>query len=220
MAKQKPLINRAERAIARRLDKAGYLHSMGVATMAQSLATIYGQDPQDAFLAGMLHDWDRCRTHKQLLSDAQAHDIKITKVYRDRPRLLHAHTGARGVAKAFPEMKPEIISAIDNHTVGSVPMSDLDKIIFIADSIEPGRNFRRINDLRKKAGIVDLDTLFRLTYRQSLYELVIAKKAMHPNTLKVWNWIILDDQKDEPKLVSKSTEKKSGPETDEHDPSL
>ncbi|MCL2491671.1 MAG: bis(5'-nucleosyl)-tetraphosphatase (symmetrical) YqeK [Coriobacteriia bacterium] len=197
MAKQKPLVIRAERALAQRLDKAGYKHSLGVATMAQTLATIYGQDPQDAFLAGMLHDWDRCRTSKQLLADAEKHGIKITKVYQERPRLLHAKTGAISVAKKFPEIKPEILSAIEKHTVGAVPMSDLDKVIFISDSIEPGRNFRRINDLRRKAGVVDLNTLFRLCYRQSLYELVIDNKAMHPTTLKVWNWIILEDQRDD-----------------------
>ena len=195
MAKQKPLIDRAERALGQRLDKAGYKHSLGVATMAQSLATIYGEDPLGAFLAGLLHDWDRNLTHKQLLADAEKYGIKITKVLRDRPRLLHAATGARAVAEQFPEIKPEIISAIANHTVGSVPMSDLDKIIFIADSIEPGRNFRRINDLRRKVGLIDLNTLFRLCYRQSLYELVIDNKPMHPNSLKVWNWILLDDQR-------------------------
>jgi predicted HD superfamily hydrolase involved in NAD metabolism len=194
MAKDKPLVNRAERALAQRLDKAGYHHSIGVATMAQSLATIYGEDPGDAFLAGMLHDWDRCRSNKQLLADAKKHGIKISKVYGDRPRLLHAKTGALAVAQAFPEIKDEIIKAIGNHTTGSVPMSNLDKIVFIADSIEPGRNVRRINDLRKKVGVVDLDKLFRLSYRQSLYELVIDQKAMHPNSLKVWNWILLDDQ--------------------------
>ena len=196
MAKEKPLIDRAERALAQRLDRAGYKHSMGVATMAQSLATIYGEEPPAAFLAGMLHDWDRGSSNKQLLSDAKKYDIKITKVYRDRPRLLHAQTGACAVAERFPEIKPEIISAIANHTVGSVPMSNLDKIVFIADSIEPGRNFRRINDLRRKVGTIDLNKLFRLCYRQSLYELVIDEKPMHPNSLKVWNWILLDNQQD------------------------
>jgi len=195
MAKEKPLVKRAERALAQRLDKPGYKHCMGVATMSQTMATIYGVDPQDAFLAGMLHDWDRCRSHKQLLRDAEKYGIKITKVIRERPRLLHAHTGAAGVASTFPEIKPEIIEAISNHTVGSVPMSDLDKIVYIADMLEPGRNFRRVNDIRETIGKSSLDELFHVCYQQSMYHLVMNDKVMHPNTLKVWNWLTLQASK-------------------------
>jgi predicted HD superfamily hydrolase involved in NAD metabolism len=191
MADAKPLVDRAERILKKRLDKDAYQHSMGVAAMAQSMAALYGQDPAEAFLAGMLHDWDKCLTHKQLLKNAEKHGIKLTKVYRARPRLLHSHTGARGVAEQFPEITPEVISAIDNHTVGSVPMEPLDKIVYIADMIEPGRNFRRVNVLRELVGTVDLDTLFKRCYKQSLRELVTNDKVMHPNTLKVWNWINL-----------------------------
>ena len=197
MTKEKPLIDRAEHALAKRLNKAEYKHSLGVASMAQAMAIIYGQDPQDAFLAGMLHDWDKCRTHKELLADAKKYDIKITKVIKARPRLLHAHTGARAVAEAFPEIEPHIIEAIDSHTVGSVPMSDLDKIVYIADMIEPARNFKRVNDLREMVGTVDLDTLFHRCYQQSMHELISNDKVMHPNTKKVWNWILLNAEEHE-----------------------
>jgi predicted HD superfamily hydrolase involved in NAD metabolism len=191
MAKEKALVDRAERALAKRLDKSGYRHCMGVAAMAQTMATIYGQDAHDAFLAGMLHDWDKCRTNKELIADAKRYGIKITKVIKDRPRLLHAHTGACGVAETFPEMKPEIIAAIDNHTVGSVPMTDLDMIVYIADMIEPGRNFRRVNEFREMVGSISLEKLFRICYQYQMQHLVMNEKVMHPNTLKVWNWIVL-----------------------------
>jgi HD superfamily phosphohydrolase YqeK len=63
--------------------------------------------------------------------------------------------------------------------------------------IEPGRNFRRINDLREMVGKISLDELFRLCYQQSMYHLVMNNKVMHPNTLKVWNWITLNAANDQ-----------------------
>ncbi|MCL2025161.1 MAG: bis(5'-nucleosyl)-tetraphosphatase (symmetrical) YqeK [Coriobacteriia bacterium] len=185
------LVERIERALAERLDKTGYRHSLGTATMAQSLGTIYGVDAADCFVAGLLHDWDRCRTHKQLIKSAKKHGIKVTKVMRARPRLLHAHTGAAEVALAFPELEPQIIQAVKNHTVGSVPMSDLDKVVYIADMIEPGREFRKIQDFRERIGVDSLDDIFLRCYRQSLRHLIENDKVIHPNTFKVWNWLQL-----------------------------
>ena len=191
MSDTKSLVDRIERALVKRLDKEAYRHSLGVSAMAQTMGTIYGVEPADCMLAGLLHDWDKCRTNKQLIKRAEKFDIELDDILRARPRLLHAQTAAAGVAKKFPEIEPRIIQAIANHTVGSVPMTDLDKIVYIADMIEPGRKFRKINDLREMVGTVDLDTLFRLCYQQSLRHLIEHEKVIHPNTFKVWNWILL-----------------------------
>ena len=190
------LRERAEALLKERLDEAGFRHSKGVATCAHTMATLYGEDPQDAYLAGLLHDWDRECSPEQLVESAQRCGIALNTVMRAHPRLLHAHTGAAAVAARFPQLKPSIIKAIESHTVGSIPMSDLDKIVYVADMIEPGRTYRQVESLRKMVGKVGLDALFCLCYQQSLYHLITHEKALHPDTLSVWNSLMGDARKE------------------------
>jgi len=185
------LIDRATTALQERLTETEYEHSLGVAATARMLASIYEYDDEDdAYLAGLLHDWDKCRSNEELLADAEEYGIEITDIIKANPRLLHAHTGARAVSHTFPRLAPEIIEAIENHTIGAVPMTDLDRIVYIADMIEPARDQEGVGDLRGLVGIADLDTLFFRCYQRSLEGLVVRCKVIHPDTAKVWNWLL------------------------------
>ncbi|MDR1775144.1 MAG: bis(5'-nucleosyl)-tetraphosphatase (symmetrical) YqeK [Actinomycetes bacterium] len=185
------LFARIDAALIERLDDYGYRHTQGTAAMARTLAEIYGTDPDAAYLAALLHDWDRCVSWPVLIERARARGMDITDEVLASPAILHAHTGADDVARTFPEIPDDVIDAIRRHTVGVADMRDLDKIIYVADMIEPTRTNPAIDNLREMVGTVDLDALFVQAYQRSMMHLVLKQKVMHPETTAVWNALML-----------------------------
>lgn len=170
-----------------RLGADSLAHSRSTAEMAGLLATIYGLEADKARVTGLLHDWDRDLPPRELISRAFAMGIPIADVEQEVPYLLHAKTGAADVEETFPGIDQEVVSAIRAHTTGSQSMSDLDKIIYIADMIEGLRDFGGIDALREAAGNVSLHDLFALCYAHSLKHLVDSRKKLHPDSVAVWN---------------------------------
>jgi predicted HD superfamily hydrolase involved in NAD metabolism len=188
------LYERIEAQLAARLDDYGLRHCKSTAAMAKIMAGIYHVDPETAYLAGLLHDWDRCVPHDELVETARGIGIPITPEVLAAPPILHAHTGAAAVAAAFPEVPQEVITAIKHHTVGVPDMSDLDKLVYIADMIEPTRTNPHVDTLREMVGTIGLDALFMQAYQNTMMHLVRNKKVMHPATTKVWNALLLKEQ--------------------------
>ncbi len=174
-------------AIEAHLGGAAVAHSRRVGDAAAALAVAYGVDPERARLAGVLHDWDRERTTDELLRSADAAGFALTDAERTRPRLLHARTGAVAAQDALPGLPDEVADAIARHTVGSSEMTRLDMVVYLADMIEPKREYPGVNELRDAASAVSLDELFALGYQQSVLHLVNARKLIHPDTVAVWN---------------------------------
>ncbi|MCL2655764.1 MAG: bis(5'-nucleosyl)-tetraphosphatase (symmetrical) YqeK, partial [Coriobacteriia bacterium] len=188
------LVARIKEQLEAREDEYGYRHSLGCAQCTAQMAVVYGLDEPRAYLAGLLHDWDRCVPKPELIEEARAMGYDITPEVLAAPAILHAHTGAAAVAAQFPEVAsqtPEIITAIEHHTVGVPDMAPLDMLLYIADMIEPTRLSPNIADLREMVGTVDLDTLFMQAYQRSMAHLVRRRKVMHPDTIRVWNALVM-----------------------------
>lgn len=179
-------------ALQARLGEQACAHSVRVAETAEALALIYFADADKAKLAGLLHDWDREVDHARLPDRAREAGVPVTAVEEAVPYLLHAHTGAAAVREEFSDIDPEVLRAIEAHTIGSRDMSDLDKVVYIADMIEPGRRFPGVNDIREAVGDVSLDDLFLLAYQHSLLHLIRSRKRLHPDTVSVWNALVGD----------------------------
>ena len=135
-----------------------YAHTLGVAYTATSLAMKYDVSlMKDAEIAGLLHDCAKCILDEEKISICKKNDIPISDIEMQNPYLLHAKVG-RFLAKNLYHIKDEdILNAILNHTTGRPGMSLLEKIIFVADYIEPTRkeapNLFRI----RKLAFEDLD---------------------------------------------------------------
>jgi len=86
-----------------------------------------------------------------------------------------------------------VVDAVARHTVGSAQMTALDKVVYIADMIEPGRDYEGVDELRKIAATAPLDELFVSAYQQSVAHLVRSRKRIHPQTVAVWNALIAGD---------------------------
>ena len=170
-----------------RLDDYGYHHSLGAASTARDLALIYQVDPDEAYLAGLLHDWDRCILNEDIIARARAAGMELCPEALEAPKILHAHTGAQAVHETFPELPASVIAAIRHHTVGVPHMSNLDKVVYLADMVEPGREGPVVATLREMVGTIDLEALFIQAYQKSMLHLIHNHKVMHPDTCKVWN---------------------------------
>jgi len=171
-----------------RLGEYRLAHSQSVATTARSLAKVYDVDREAAYLAGMLHDWDKDVDEETLLSHAREYGIEVPA--EDAYALLHAQTGAADLHRLFPEIDDDIIQAISRHTMAAVDMTPLDKVVYCADLLEPLRSKAAIEDIRFNIGAVDLDELFLECYTCSLRFLIDKRRYIHPGALEIWNAII------------------------------
>ena len=123
------------------LEKGRYEHTKGVMYTAGCLAMAHGQSIEKAMLAGLLHDCAKCIPDDEKIKICEKNDIPITPVEYEAPdKLLHAKLGAYLAETEYEVSNPEILHAIKVHTTGEPDMSILDKIIYIADYIEPGRD--------------------------------------------------------------------------------
>jgi len=184
------LYHLAEVALKGRVTDGAFAHCQRVAATAADLAAAYGEDVELARLAGLLHDWDRDQTHSDLVESAAHHGVAVTEIDERWPYLLHAKTAAAELASALPGLPPEVLSAIANHTVGSPEMTNLDKVVLIADSLEPARHKGNVGELRAAVGVVDLDELFARVYQATLAQIVEHRRWIHSDTIAVWNALV------------------------------
>ncbi len=189
-----PTLDAARAALVARLTPESLGHCERVAETARDLAARFGADRDEAQLAGLLHDWSRDETAAELLGYAQLRGLRVCDVDRAVPYLLHATVAAMQVREAFPGIAPTIIDAIASHTVGEVGMTDLMRIVYIADMIEPARSFDGVAELRTLAGAPGT-TLARLVfacYRRSLLHIVESGRRIHPDTVSAWNTLVAE----------------------------
>ncbi len=175
-----------------RVSKKRFAHIEGVAGTAVNLAEVYGESVGKARLAGLLHDWDKGMNDDEIRKRVRMLGIEDEVgpwVVQNMPQVLHGPTAATALAREFPEIPPDVTQAIYRHTTAAKDMSDLDKIIYVADAIEPGRKFDRLPDLQSHVGRVSLDDLFYEVYKFWTMALVEHDVVLHPDTIGIWNEI-------------------------------
>lgn len=126
--------------LKKELDKGRYEHTVGVMYTAGCLAMAHGYSVEQAMLAGLLHDCAKCIPNDKKIKICQKHNISITPVEYENSYLLHAKLGAYLAETEYGVKDAQILHAIKVHTTGEPDMSMLDKIIYIADYIEPKRD--------------------------------------------------------------------------------
>jgi predicted HD superfamily hydrolase involved in NAD metabolism len=144
-----------------------YAHTLRVARLGESLARAHGEDPSRAYVAGMLHDIARLYSSEQLLAACTERALAIDEFERENPVVLHSRVGAELAREAFAVTDEGVLSAIRAHTLGAPRMSPLDEIVYLADGLEPGRDFpERITYL--EIAYRDLAEAMRLVLRSSI----------------------------------------------------
>ena len=125
-------------------------HVLGCRDTAVALARHWGADETDAARAGLLHDITKALDGPLQLTLCQEYGVVLDDFSRNHPKTLHARTGAMVAKRVFGE-NDAVVSAVDSHTTGKAGMNLLEKIIYVADYMEPNRNFPGVDDLRKAA---------------------------------------------------------------------
>lgn len=178
-----------EEHLKRLLKPQRYRHSLGVASEAVKLAGIYGADAKKAYVAGLLHDCAKNLTPEEVKIKCADLEVELDETEKAQPALIHAKIGAEFVKTEFGINDSEICSAIRWHTLGRPGMGKLEKIIFVADMTEPGREYPEADFLRR-AAYKNLDS--------AVLECVLATikineekgKSVHPNAYKIKEWLL------------------------------
>ena len=165
-----------------------FVHTQGVEYTAAALAMRYGEDVERAQVAGLLHDCAKCMGNDKLLSDCEKHHIPVTDVERRNPYLLHAKVGSYLAKKEYKVEDPEILSAILYHTTGHPNMTLLEKILYIADYMEPNRDFEGVERLRELTE-TDLDGAVLLGLEMSVKEMEERGNPLHSRTAEALEWL-------------------------------
>ncbi len=132
-------IRKIRQSMEKKLDAKRYEHTLGVAYTAAALAMRHGADVNNALLAGMLHDCAKCLSNEKRISICEKYNIAISEAEQKNPYLLHAKVGSFLAMKKYGVSDKDVINAILNHTTGRPGMSVLEKIVWLADYIEPNR---------------------------------------------------------------------------------
>lgn len=123
-------------------------HVVGCSQTARLLAQRWGADATDAARAGILHDVTKALNSQEQLKLCESYGMILDNFERENPKLLHARTGAAVAARVFGE-SATVCEAIRYHTTGKADMTTLEKIIYLADYMEPNRDFDGVEALRQ-----------------------------------------------------------------------
>jgi len=173
-----------------------WAHTEGVMAAAVRLAERHGADPAKAELAAILHDvakyWSIEDQKRALIESGEAGDL-----LEYDPQLWHAHVGAYVAKRDYGVQDPEVLDAIRWHTSGRVGMTVLDKVVCLADYIEPGRDFPGVDRIRETAEH-SLEQALVFGFDSTIAFLLAKGRPIYPLTVMARNDLIrLLDKEDD-----------------------
>ena len=165
-----------------------FIHTLSVAGTASSLAMCYGADLEKAETAGLLHDCAKCMDVRKMQRVCEKAGLPVSSFEADSGSLLHSKAGSVLAAEKYGITDPDMINAIRYHTTGRPGMSLLEKIIFVADYIEPGRFTAKNLPLVRRLAFSDIDeALMKILYDTLVY-LNSTGLVVDPMTQKTYDY--------------------------------
>ena len=164
------------KAMEQTLPHKRYVHTLGVAYLAASIAMAYKKNYEKVMIAGLLHDCAKCLPEKEILKQCMERDITVSVAEKKQPFLLHGRLGAWYAQHKYGIKDEKILNAIRFHTTGRPDMSFVEKSIYLSDYIEIGR-------MQKTEP--DLDTIRKMAFENiDLAVYYAAKNTVHYLTEK------------------------------------
>ncbi len=176
-----------ERVATRFLKPSRIPHVLGCRDTAVALAQHWGADATDAARAGLLHDVTKALDGVRQLTLAGEYGIILNAFQQKNPKTLHALTGSLVAKHLFGE-NPAVVQAIRHHTTGKADMNLLEKIIYVADYMEPKRDFPGVEKLRELA-FSDLDAALKLGLTMTLDLLQRQGSEVSPESREALAWL-------------------------------
>lgn len=177
-----------KKKLQKKLDADRYEHTIGVMYTAAALAMRYKYDINKAQIAGLLHDNAKCISYEKKIQLCEKYNIHLSDVEKENPALLHAKLGAFLAMHKYKVNDKEIVSSILYHTTGRPDMSLLEKIIYVADYIEPNRyKAKNLEEIRELA-FIDIDAALLNILRDTLDYLKSINIDVDPLTQKTYKF--------------------------------
>lgn len=170
-----------------RMSEKRFKHVLGVEEMAILLAEKYGVSTEKASIAALTHDYAKERSDEEFLLEIKRQNYPDQAVLKKFGNAIwHGLVGADFVERELKIHDVDILEAIRLHTTGAANMTDLAKIIYVADYIEPGRDFPGVEEARRIA-LMDLDQAVAFETKHTLSYLIENEKPVYPKTLETYN---------------------------------
>ncbi len=182
-------ISEIEQSIKNMTKESRFNHSKGVQKTAGELAKHYGVDVKKAELAGLMHDCVKNLPPEEMLKLCDELGCELDFVTKMEHKLIHAPLGAYYAKNVFGVEDEEIFNAIYWHTTAKANMTLFEKIIYIADVIEPNRNYDIIDEMRRLA-YEDIDVAMLKILNYTINKQLNAGKMLHSETINARNYLI------------------------------
>jgi len=180
-------MERLEKAVVSLLKENRVAHVLGCRDTAVELARRWGADETDAARAGLLHDITKALDGPLQLTLCREYGIMLGAFSKQNPKTLHALTGSLVAQRIFGENEA-VVNAIRHHTTGKADMTLLEKIIYVADYMEPNRDFPGVEKLRKLA-FTDLDAALKLGLEMTITMLKEQGREISPESREALLWL-------------------------------
>ena len=173
-----------------------FRHTLAVSETAVELARRYGVDEKKAAIAGLLHGSGRQIPTKEFIEKAAELGIPLDEIEKHQPILIHAKLGVYYAQHEFGVTDPEILSSIRRHTTGAAHMSPLDMVIYLADLVEPNRDFPGVDTMRAEVE-KGLENGMRKAYVHTMSYLLSQGLLIHPDCLAGYNELTLKQKENQ-----------------------
>lgn len=184
------MFNLLKENLKKLVDEKTYYHSIRVMEVAMVLGEIHGGDIEKIRIAAILHDCRKNYKDIYLLKKGHEFDTILDEYMEYNKELIHGPLGANLAKEEFNIGDAEILDAIRYHTTGRKDMSIIEKIIYISDYIEPSRDFKGIEEVRKLA-FTDLDLSLILAMDKTIKFLIDKDMIIHPYTINARNYLMM-----------------------------
>ena len=171
-----------------KLKKSRFLHTIGVSDTAACLAMRYHSDVEAAILAGLLHDCAKGFSKEEQLALVDKYSIKLNEAEQLNHELIHAKLGAKLANEIYKVDSKEIINSIRYHTTGRPEMTLLEKILYVADYIEPNRYKQKRLDLIRRVAFEDIDKCIKMITEDTLDYLKETNSPIDPLTEETYKY--------------------------------
>lgn len=190
------LLEEIKRDLLENISKDRYDHTLRVVECAEKLAKTYGMDLEKTRLTAFLHDSAKFPSKEKIFEMAEKLGILDDEIYFYNKEIIHASLAAKIVIDKYGIRDEDILNAIKYHTTGRKNMSLLEKIIFMADYIEPSRDFKGIEEIRNLA-FKDLDKSLLLALNSNLKFLLEKDILISKDTFEARNYLMIENLKKE-----------------------
>ena len=180
--------------LKKELNQHRYMHTVGVSAAAMALAERYGADPEKAKIAALLHDCAKNVPTEEAIVYCHENDVFLKDICYYEPSLIHAYHGAHLAKVEYGIDDEEILHAIYYHTTGCDDMSLLDKIIYVADAIEPLRTQAGVENLRKIA-FEDIDEAVIRSVDATVRHIINKGGMLDTDTIAARNALVLQKKR-------------------------